>query len=113
MFSGTLCLCYCKPCYKCVQVPQFILEDAAERQQGVRIFCTQPRRLPVLAVSARVAKERNEKLGLTVGYHIRLEQKYASLFSSNENSIFDEYCILQSSVFFIIVIFPEHRKKLY
>ncbi|MCP9260103.1 Helicase protein [Dirofilaria immitis] len=54
---------------------QFILEDAAERQQGVRIFCTQPRRLPVLAVSARVAKERNEKLGSTVGYHIRLEQK--------------------------------------
>ncbi|VDK64821.1 unnamed protein product, partial [Onchocerca ochengi] len=56
-------------------VPQFILEDAAERQQAVRIFCTQPRRLPVLAVSARVAKERNEKLGSTVGYHIRLEQK--------------------------------------
>ncbi|EJW86537.1 hypothetical protein WUBG_02551, partial [Wuchereria bancrofti] len=56
-------------------VPQFILEDAAEHQQAVRIFCTQPRRLPVLAVSARVAKERNEKLGSTVGYHIRLEQK--------------------------------------
>ncbi|VDK79294.1 unnamed protein product [Litomosoides sigmodontis] len=62
-------------CGKTTQVPQFILEDAAERQEGVRIFCTQPRRLPVLAVSARVAKERNEKLGLTVGYHIRLEQK--------------------------------------
>ncbi|CAG9533588.1 unnamed protein product [Cercopithifilaria johnstoni] len=62
-------------CGKTTQVPQFILEDAAERQQGVRIFCTQPRRLPVLAVSARVAKERNEKLGSTVGYHIRLEQK--------------------------------------
>lgn len=58
-----------------LQVPQFILEDAAERRQKVRIFCTQPRRLPVLAVSARVAKERNEKLGATVGYHIRLEQK--------------------------------------
>ncbi|VBB30742.1 unnamed protein product [Acanthocheilonema viteae] len=62
-------------CGKTTQVPQFILEDAAERQQAVRIFCTQPRRLPVLAVSARVAKERNEKLGSTVGYHIRLEQK--------------------------------------
>uniref|UniRef100_A0A915PVM7 R3H domain-containing protein n=1 Tax=Setaria digitata TaxID=48799 RepID=A0A915PVM7_9BILA len=60
---------------KNAKVPQFILEDAAERQQEVRIFCTQPRRLPVLAVSARVAKERNEKLGSTVGYHIRLEQK--------------------------------------
>lgn len=68
--------------YKLFQVPQFILEDAAERQQGVRIFCTQPRRLPVLAVSARVAKERNEKLGSTVGYHIRLEQKYAFFSSS-------------------------------
>ncbi|EJD73978.1 hypothetical protein LOAG_18639 [Loa loa] len=62
-------------CGKTTQVPQFILEDAAKHQQAVRIFCTQPRRLPVLAVSARVAKERNEKLGSTVGYHIRLEQK--------------------------------------
>ncbi|VDN21585.1 unnamed protein product [Gongylonema pulchrum] len=62
-------------CGKTTQVPQFILEDAAEKEQKVRIFCTQPRRLPVLAVSARVAKERNEKLGTTVGYHIRLEQK--------------------------------------
>nr|CTP80797.1 Bm4243 [Brugia malayi] len=62
-------------CGKTTQVPQFIMEDAAERQQAVRIFCTQPRRLPVLAVSARVAKERNEKLGSTIGYHIRLEQK--------------------------------------
>ncbi|VDM96782.1 unnamed protein product [Thelazia callipaeda] len=62
-------------CGKTTQIPQFLLEDAAERQQKIRIFCTQPRRLPVLAVSARVARERNEKLGSTVGYHIRLEQK--------------------------------------
>lgn len=39
-------------------------------------MCTQPRRLPAIAVSKRVAVERGERLGSTVGYHIRLEQKY-------------------------------------
>ncbi|MFH4976105.1 hypothetical protein AB6A40_002814 [Gnathostoma spinigerum] len=62
-------------CGKTTQVPQFLLEDACEKQCPIRIICTQPRRLPALAVADRVAKERNEKLGTTVGYHIRLEQK--------------------------------------
>lgn len=58
------------------QVPQFILEEATFRRQPIRIFCTQPRRLPAVTVAGRVAAERNEELGRTVGYHIRLEQKY-------------------------------------
>lgn len=39
-------------------------------------MCTQPRRLPAIAVSKRVAIERGERLGSTVGYHIRLEQRF-------------------------------------
>ncbi|KAK6727500.1 hypothetical protein RB195_005280 [Necator americanus] len=62
-------------CGKTTQVPQFLLEDAYEHQQPLRIVCTQPRRLPAIAVASRVAKERGESLGSTVGYHIRLEQR--------------------------------------
>uniref|UniRef100_A0A1I7WTJ9 RNA helicase n=1 Tax=Heterorhabditis bacteriophora TaxID=37862 RepID=A0A1I7WTJ9_HETBA len=62
-------------CGKTTQVPQFLLEDAERRQIPLRIICTQPRRLPAISVADRVAKERGEKLGTTVGYHIRLEQK--------------------------------------
>jgi HrpA-like RNA helicase len=57
-----------------LQVPQYLLEDASEHQRALRIVCTQPRRLPAMAVAERVAKERGEKLGAVVGYHIRLEQ---------------------------------------
>ncbi|CAD6184879.1 unnamed protein product [Caenorhabditis auriculariae] len=62
-------------CGKTTQVPQFLLEDALSNHEKIRIFCTQPRRLPAIAISERVAKERDENIGKTVGYHIRLEQK--------------------------------------
>ncbi|KAI1706212.1 helicase associated domain (HA2) domain-containing protein [Ditylenchus destructor] len=62
-------------CGKTTQVPQFLLEDAYSTNTPVRIICTQPRRLPAIAVSRRVAEERGEMLGATVGYIIRLEQK--------------------------------------
>uniref|UniRef100_A0A915DEP9 RNA helicase n=1 Tax=Ditylenchus dipsaci TaxID=166011 RepID=A0A915DEP9_9BILA len=62
-------------CGKSTQVPQFLLEDACSSNMPLRIVCTQPRRLPAIAVAKRVASERGERLGGTVGYHIRLEQK--------------------------------------
>ncbi|CAB3408247.1 unnamed protein product [Caenorhabditis bovis] len=62
-------------CGKTTQVPQFILEDACEKNYPVKIMCTQPRRLAAISISERVSRERGEKLGETVGYHIRLEQK--------------------------------------
>ncbi|PAV88496.1 hypothetical protein WR25_23121 [Diploscapter pachys] len=62
-------------CGKTTQVPQFLLDDAAEAQRPIKIICTQPRRLPAITIAERVAKERGEALPETVGYHIRLEQK--------------------------------------
>ncbi|KAI8792942.1 ATP-dependent RNA helicase YTHDC2 [Biomphalaria glabrata] len=60
---------------KTTQVPQLILDDYCERQLPCRILCTQPRRIAALSVSERVALERGERLGHTVGYQIRLDSK--------------------------------------
>ena len=40
-----------------------------------RILCTQPRRISAVGVGTRVAQERVESIGGTVGYQIRLERK--------------------------------------
>lgn len=60
---------------KTTQVPQYLLEYAAEQNRECRIICTQPRRLSAVSVSERVCVERNEVMGATVGYQIRLESK--------------------------------------
>ena len=39
----------------------------------VNIVCTQPRRISAISVAQRVAEERGEALGKTVGYSIRME----------------------------------------
>ena len=64
-------------CGKTTQVPQFILDDLIERSQGgaTNIVCTQPRRLSAVGVAERVARERGETIGQSVGYQIRLESK--------------------------------------
>uniref|UniRef100_A0A914XC77 Helicase ATP-binding domain-containing protein n=1 Tax=Plectus sambesii TaxID=2011161 RepID=A0A914XC77_9BILA len=62
-------------CGKTTQVPQYLLEEATQNGLVCRIVCTQPRRLPAMSVAERVAKERGERIGSTVGYHIRLEQR--------------------------------------
>ncbi|XP_072216626.1 3'-5' RNA helicase YTHDC2 isoform X2 [Excalfactoria chinensis] len=60
---------------KTTQIPQFLLDDCCENGIPCRIFCTQPRRLAVIAVAERVAAERREKVGQMVGYQIRLESR--------------------------------------
>jgi HrpA-like RNA helicase len=60
---------------KYLQVPQMILDYCEEKKQPCRIFCTQPRRIAALSIAERVATERAEKIGQTVGYQIRLESK--------------------------------------
>ncbi|RXN23652.1 putative ATP-dependent RNA helicase YTHDC2 isoform X1 [Labeo rohita] len=60
---------------KTTQIPQFLLDDCCRNGIPCRIFCTQPRRLATIAVAERVAAERGEKIGQTIGYQIRLESR--------------------------------------
>ena len=64
-------------CGKTTQLPQFVLEQEllGGRASNTSIICTQPRRISAISVAARVAQERGEALGHTVGYQIRLEAK--------------------------------------
>ncbi|KAG2687764.1 hypothetical protein I3760_09G066000 [Carya illinoinensis] len=57
---------------KTTQIPQY-LKEAGWAEGGRVIACTQPRRLAVQAVAARVAEEMGVKLGEEVGYTIRFE----------------------------------------
>lgn len=65
---------------KTTQVPQIILEKAIVDKRGaeVDIICTQPRRIAAQSVATRVAEERNEPLGNTVGYHVKGAKKVAN-----------------------------------
>lgn len=62
-------------CGKTTQIPQFILDASLQGSPSrvANIICTQPRRISAISVAERVAKERTERIGLTVGYQIRLE----------------------------------------
>ncbi|XP_066139609.1 ATP-dependent DNA/RNA helicase DHX36-like isoform X2 [Euwallacea fornicatus] len=63
-------------CGKTTQVAQFILDDYIKKGKGsqCKIVCTQPRRISAISVAERVAAERDEKLGCSVGFQIRLEK---------------------------------------
>jgi len=68
-------ICGMTGCGKTTQVPQFLLDEGLRRKGefSVNIVCTQPRRISATAVAQRVADERTEKIGKSVGYQIRLE----------------------------------------
>ncbi|KIW17168.1 hypothetical protein PV08_04359 [Exophiala spinifera] len=62
---------------KTTQVPQIILENAILRNQGpdTTILCAEPRRIAATSTARRIAYERDEALGQSVGYQIRNELK--------------------------------------
>lgn len=72
-------------CGKTTQVCQFILDDYIASGQGAycNIVITQPRRISAVSVADRVAIERCENLGQSVGYSVRFEsclpRPYASI----------------------------------
>ncbi|KAL1719478.1 hypothetical protein EV715DRAFT_251413 [Schizophyllum commune] len=62
---------------KTTQIPQLILDHHIDKGEGGRcnIICTQPRRLAAISVADRVAKERGETVGQSVGYTVRFESR--------------------------------------
>ncbi|CAG2058257.1 unnamed protein product [Timema podura] len=61
-------------CGKTTQVCQYILDDYIQSGQGAycNIVVTQPRRISAVSVADRVATERVEQLGMSVGYSVRV-----------------------------------------
>ncbi|KAI1623009.1 adenosinetriphosphatase [Exophiala viscosa] len=57
---------------KTTQIPQY-LHEAGFTKDGMKIGCTQPRRVAAMSVAARVAEEMGKRLGNEVGYAIRFE----------------------------------------
>jgi hypothetical protein len=57
---------------KTTQIPQY-LHEAGYTKNGMRVGCTQPRRVAAMSVAARVAEEVGVKLGSEIGYSIRFE----------------------------------------
>ncbi|UJR34291.1 hypothetical protein I4U23_021695 [Adineta vaga] len=62
-------------CGKTTQIPQYIIDDAIEHNQGAfcNIVVTQPRRISAISIAERVAWERCEELGSSCGYSVRFE----------------------------------------
>ncbi|KAI8377905.1 P-loop containing nucleoside triphosphate hydrolase protein [Radiomyces spectabilis] len=57
---------------KTTQIPQYILEGLPDVK---KIGVTQPRRIAAITVAKRVSEEQNCRLGTTVGYSIRFDDK--------------------------------------
>ena len=68
-------------CGKTTQIPQFILDSHLKAGRGGECFiiCTQPRRISAMSVAERVSAERIDKIGQSVGYQVRLENKQVKL----------------------------------
>lgn len=76
-------LTFCIPLSQCIvtgsgkttQIPQFIMEEYSINQKECRIMCTQPRRIAATSIASRIAEERNDVLGNSVGYRIRFDSR--------------------------------------
>lgn len=64
-------------CNQTTQLPAYIMEAAVARGEADQVFvvCTQPRRIAAITVATRVAQERLESVGETVGYQVRLNAR--------------------------------------
>mmetsp|Transcript_2780 Transcript_2780/g.6062 ORF Transcript_2780/g.6062 Transcript_2780/m.6062 type:complete len:1433 (+) Transcript_2780:632-4930(+) len=62
---------------KSTQCPQYILEDAIFEGNGssTKILVTQPRRIAAVSVAERVAAERSEAIGNSIGYTVRFQRQ--------------------------------------
>lgn len=64
---------------------------------NVKILVTQPRRIAASALAMRVATERAEKLGNSIGYSVRLEKWVLNNLQVNPPKY--KYCIYFNSIY--------------
>ena len=71
-------------CGKSTQVCQYILDEylMSTKAGGCNIVVTQPRRIAAIALAERIAFERSETLGYTVGYAVRYDTCFPRPFGS-------------------------------
>ena len=74
----SLCFLYVSAFVRLRQIPQFILDHMLDTQRPGKVVVTQPRRLAAVSVATRVSQERGERLGESVGYHVRLDSRLPS-----------------------------------
>jgi pre-mRNA-splicing factor ATP-dependent RNA helicase DHX16 len=63
---------------KTTQIPQFVLFDVLnqnEATRGMKVACTQPRRVAAISVANRVAEELGERVGKQCGFMVRFEER--------------------------------------
>ena len=62
-------------CGKTTQVIQFVMDQMIQQGRGAEcnIIITQPRRISAVSIAERVAQERSEELGVSIGYSVRFE----------------------------------------
>lgn len=65
-------------CGKSTQVPQYIYDDWFENgeEDNCEIIVSEPRRIAATSLAERVARERDEDVGETIGYHVRFDSAY-------------------------------------
>lgn len=83
---------------KTTQVPQFILDDAVNRNDVCRMLISQPRKIAASTVAQRVAAERNCELGGLVGYQIGLEKMLQEDYRGNRLVFCTTGVILQKMI---------------
>ncbi|CAH8484978.1 unnamed protein product [Heterobilharzia americana] len=71
-------------CGKTTQIPQFILDSYLESGRGAEcsILVTQPRRISAISLAERIAYERGETVGTSIGYCVRFETVYPRPYGS-------------------------------
>ncbi|TGZ59712.1 hypothetical protein CRM22_008906 [Opisthorchis felineus] len=71
-------------CGKTTQIPQFILDTYIESGRGAEctVLVTQPRRISAISLAERIAYERGEAVGMSVGYSVRFETVHPRPYGS-------------------------------
>ncbi|CAI4225887.1 unnamed protein product [Auanema sp. JU1783] len=69
---------------KSTQVVQYLMEEFIDTGEGINFaaYVTEPRRIAAISLAKRVASERREKLGTSVGYCVRLDHSFPRPYGS-------------------------------